>query len=162
MNRQNSRPGLIMWALAALALAAAVARFAVGMAGLDNARYAGDWNVSADQMSVQAIDTPEWGENFYDYYLVSFRLTNNSQRPVDLDEYAFTAQPEKGDEWAARFDSDWDSEAAYTLRPQVPQGCTAPVSMVLRVDPQELGSKTLDILFEDYAGGVPLGQITLP
>ena len=89
MNRQNSRPGLLMWALAALALAAAVARFAAGMSGLDNARYAGDWNVSADQMSVQAIDTPEWGETFYDYYLVSFRLTNHSQRPVDLDEYTF-------------------------------------------------------------------------
>ena len=91
---------------------------------------------SADQMSVQAIDTPEWGETFYDYYLVSFRLTNHSQRPVDLDEYTFEAVPQKGDEWAARFDSDWDSEAAYTLRPQVPQGCTAPVSMVLRVDPE--------------------------
>ena len=151
-----------MWALAALALAAAVARFAAGMSGLDNARYAGDWNVSADQMSVQAIDTPEWGETFYDYYLVSFRLTNHSQRLVDLDEYTFEALPQKGDEWAARFDSDWDSEAAYTLRPQVPQGCTAPVSMVLRVDPEELGSSTLDILFEDYAGGILLGQITLP
>ena len=162
MNRQNSRPGLLMWALAALALAAAVARFAAGMSGLDNARYAGDWNVSADQMSVQAIDTPEWGETFYDYYLVSFRLTNHSRRPVDLDGYPFEAVPQKGDEWAARFDSDWDSEAAYTLRPQVPQGCTAPVSMVLRVDPEELGSSTLDILFEDYAGGILLGQITLP
>ena len=149
MNRQNSRPGLLVWALAALSLAAAVARFAAGMSGLDNARYAGDWNVSADQMSVQAIDTPEWGETFYDYYLVSFRLTNHSQRPVDLDEYTFEALPQKGDEWAARFDSDWDSEAAYTLRPQVPQGCTAPVSMVLRVDPEELGSKTLDVFFED-------------
>ena len=162
MNRQNSRPGLLMWALAALALAAAVARFAAGMSGLDNARYAGDWNVSADQMSVQAIDTPEWGETFYDFYLVCFRLTNHSQRPVDLDEYTFEAVPQKGDEWAARFDSDWDSEAAYTLRPQVPQGCTAPVSMVLRVDPEELGSNTLDILFEGYAGGILLGQITLP
>ena len=70
--------------------------------------------------------------------------------------------PQKGDDWAARFDSEWDSEAAYTLRPQVPQGCTAPVSMVLRVDPEELGNSTLDILFEDYAGGIPLGQITLP
>ena len=162
MNRKNSRPGLLMWALAALALAAAVARFAAGMSGLDNARYAGDWNVTADQMSVQAIETPEWGDSFYDYYLVSFRLTNHSQRPVDLDEYAFTAVPQKGDDWAARFDSEWDSEAAYTLRPQVPQGCTAPVSMVLRVDPEELGSSTLDILFEDYAGGILLGQITLP
>ena len=162
MNRQNSRPGLLMWALAALALAADVPRFAARMSGLDNVRYAGDWNVSAENMSVQAIATPEWGETFYDYYLVSFELTNHSRRPVDLDEYAFTAVPQKGDEWAARFDSDWDSEAAYTLRPQVPQGCTAPVSMVLRVDPQELGSKTLDVFFEDYAGGVPLGQITLP
>ena len=162
MNRQNSRPGLLVWALAALALAAAVGRFAVGMSGLDNAHYAGEWNVSADHMSVQAIDTPEWGDTFYDYYLVSFRLTNNSQRAVDLDEYAFTAVPQKGDDWAARFDSAWDSEAAYTLRPQVPQGCTAPVSMVLRVDPAELGSQTLDVYFEDYAGGVPLGQITLP
>ena len=89
MNRQNSRPGLLMWALAALALAAAVARFAAGMSGLDNARYAGDWNVSADQMSVQAIDTPEWGETFYDYYLVSFRLTNHSQRLVDLPKLGF-------------------------------------------------------------------------
>ena len=44
----------------------------------------------------------------------------------------------------------------------MPQGCTAPVSMVLRVDPEELGSNTLDILFEDYAGGILLGQITLP
>lgn len=162
MNRQNSRPGLLVWALAALALAAAVGRFAVGMSGLDNARYAGDWNVSAQNMSVQAIDTPEWGDTFYDYYQVSFELINNSQRPVDLEEYAFNAVPQKGDEWAARFDSPWDSEAAYTLRPQVPQGCTAPVSMVLRVDPEELGSKTLDVFFEDYAGGVPLGQITLP
>ncbi len=96
MNRQNSRPGLLMWALAALALAAAVARFAAGMSGLDNARYAADWNVTADQMSVQAIETPEWGDSFYDYYLVSFRLANHSQRPVDLDEYAFTAVPRRG------------------------------------------------------------------
>ena len=162
MNRQNTRPGLLMWALAALALAAALARFAVGMAGLEDVRYAADWNVSADQMSVQAIDTPDWGETFYDYYLVSFELTNHSQRAVDLDEYAFEAVPQKGDEWAARFDSPANSGTAYALRPQLPQGCTAPVSMVLRVDPEELGSKTLDVLFQDYAGGIPLGQITLP
>lgn len=162
MNQQNSRSGMLVWALAALALAAAVARFAVGMSGLDNARHAADWNMSAENMSVQAIDVPEWGESFYDYYLVSFELTNHSQRPVDLDEYTFSAVPQKGDEWAARFDSDWDSDAAYTLRPQVPQGCTAPVSMVLRVDPGELKSRTLDVFFEDYAGGIPLGQITLP
>lgn len=98
------------------------------------------------------------GRDLYDYYLVSFRLTNHSQRPVDLDEYTFEAVPQKGDEWAARFDSEWDSEAAYTLRPQVPQGCTAPVSMVLRVDPEELKSRTLDVFFEDYAGGIPWGR----
>ena len=34
--------------------------------------------------------------------------------------------------------------------------------MVLRVDPEELKSQTLDVFFEDYAGGIPLGQITLP
>ncbi|WP_418718701.1 hypothetical protein [Candidatus Allofournierella merdipullorum] len=162
MKRENSRPGFLMWALAALALAAAAARFVVGMAGLDDARYAGDWNVSADALSVTAIDTPEWGDTFYDYYQVSFELTNNSQRAVDLDEYAFSIVPEKGDKWAARFDFAADSEAAYTLRPKVPQGCTAPVSMVLRVDPAEVESSTLDLFFEDYAGGIPLGQITLP
>lgn len=162
MNRQNSRPNLFVWALAALALAAAVARFAVGMGQLDNARYAGDWNVSAENMSVQAIDAPEWGDPFYDYYLVSFSLTNHSQRPVDLDEYAFTATPDKGDKWAARFDAAQDGEAAYGMRPQVPQGCTAPVEMVLRVDPDEVQGGTLNVAFEDYAGGIPLGQITLP
>lgn len=162
MNRQNSRAGLLVWALAALALAAAVARFAAGMSGLDDARYAAKWNVSAKNMSVQAIETPEWGDSFYDYYLVSFELANHSQRPVDLDEYAFTAVPRKGDKWAARFDSEQDSAAAYTLRPQVPQGCAAPVSVVLRVDPEELESRTLDIFFEDYSDGISLGQITLP
>ena len=162
MKRENSRPGLLVWALAALALAAAAARFVVGMAGLDDARYAGDWNVSADALSVTAIDTPEWGDTFYDYYQVSFELTNNSQRAVELDGYAFRVTPEKGDKWAARFNSAADSEAAYTLRPRLPQGCTAPVSMVLRVDPAELGGNTLDLFFEDYDGGIPLGQIALP
>lgn len=162
MKRENSRPGLLVWALAALALAAAAARFVVGMTQLNDARYAGDWNVSAEALSVVAIDTPEWGDAFYGYYQVSFELTNNSQRAVELDGYAFRVTPEKGDKWAARFDSAADSEAAYTLRPRLPQGCTAPVSMVLRVDPAELGGNTLDLFFEDYDGGIPLGQITLP
>ena len=162
MNRQNTRPSYLVWALAALALAAAVARFAVGMGQLEDVRYASGWNVSAENMTVQAIDTPDWGDAFYDYYLVSFELANNSQRAVDLEDYTFAVTPEKGDDWAARFDSPWDSESAYTLRPQVPQGCSAPVSLVLRVDPEELGIKTLDVAFEDYAGGIPLGQITLP
>ena len=64
MNRQNSRPGLLMWALAALALAAALARFAVGMAGLEDVRYAADWNVSADQMSVQPSTPPNGARPF--------------------------------------------------------------------------------------------------
>lgn len=162
MNHQANRGGLLPWALAALALAAAVARFAVGMRQLDDVRYAADWNVSAGEMTVQAIDTPEWGDSFYDYYQVSFELTNHSQRPVDLNEYAFTAAPEKGDKWSARFDAPWDSEAAYALRPQVPQGCTVPVSLTLRVDPEEVDGGALDVAFEDYAGGIPLGRITLP
>lgn len=120
MNRQNTRPGYLVWALAALALAAAVARFAVGMRQLDDVRYAADWNVSAGEMTVQAIDTPEWGDSFYDYYQVSFELTNHSQRPVDLEEYAFTATPEKGDKWSARFD------APGTARPPMPCGPGCP------------------------------------
>ena len=162
MKQTRRSGGLLFWALAALLLVAAVGRFAAGMCQLDDMRYAGDWNMSAGAIAAEAIDTPDWGEVFYDYYQVRFELTNHSQRPVDLDEYSFTATPEKGDEWAARFDEPWDSEAAYVLRPQIPQGCTGQVELVLRVDPDELEGNTLDLFFEDYAGGVFLGQFTLP
>ena len=96
MKQTRRSGGLLFWALAALLLVAAVGRFAAGMSQLDDMRYAGDWNMSAGAIAAEAIDTPDWGEVFYDYYQVRFELTNHSQRPVDLDEYTFEAVPQKG------------------------------------------------------------------
>lgn len=161
--KQTSLGGsLLVWALAALALVACLARTAVGVNQLEDVRYAGSWNMTAGPITARAVDTPDWGDVFYDYYQVSFQLTNHSQRPVDLNQYSFGATPLAGETWAARFDGPWDADAAYELRPQIPQGCTGQVELMLQVDPDELESDTLDIFFEDYAGGVPLGQVTLP
>lgn len=163
MTRQRPKTGLLLWALAALALVAVLARFAIGMSQLDDARYAGRWNMRATPITVTAVETPDWGDNNYDYYRLSFELTNNSQRPVETRESSFAVHRGGDDDWDVRLAADWSSDAAYSLRPQLPQGCTGTVELMLRVDPEEVESGAdLELLFEDYAGGISLGTFTLP
>ena len=159
----RAKNGLVWWVLAAVALAAAAVRFAAGVAGLDELRYAANWNVTARDLAVQPISVPDWGDPYYQYYQLTFELDNNSQRALELQDYNFIARPQEGDQWAARFDADDEGgSATYPLRPMIPQGCTGKVTLTLRVDPEELDGPVVDVLLEDYDEGVLLGQVTLP
>lgn len=163
MTNQRTKSGFLFWMLAALLLAAALLRLAVGFSQLEDAGYAGRWSMElASEITVQAADPPEDGYADRDYYRVSFTLANHSQRPVELDGYSFDARPLKGDDWAARFEAVYSSSDEYQLRPQLPQGCTGPVELLLCVDPQEMQGSVLELVFEDYSGDILLGQITLP
>lgn len=159
----KAKNGLLWWVLAAVALAAAVIRFAAGVSALDELRYIANWHVTARDLAVQPISAPDWGDPYYQYYRLTFELENHSQRPLELQDYTFIAQPQDGDRWAVRFDSDdAGGSATYPLRPVIPQGCTGLVTLTLRADPEELDSPVVDILLDDYDEGILLGQITLP
>lgn len=162
MSTKKSGRAAVLWVLAALLLTAVLVSLALGLRAIRRAGEGTSWHLQAGPMTVtpvngEGLESPGAGRS---YYKVEFELTNNSVRELRTD-YSFAAKPQKAQRYAIRVLAV-GGDAEYEPVMVTPPGCTGRITLYLSVMEEQLDSRSVDIIFDDYRAPQTLGTVVLP